>query len=429
MNYRVLALGVVAGFLIALAPSCGGATCGPANCKGCCDANKKCVDPGNTNQTCGASGNACKACLANETCQAGQCTAGSGGGSGGGGGGSGGGSGGGGGTSTCDSSTCPNGCCSQGLCLPGNAQANCGSGGQACSDCNATTGATCVNKSCQVVDAGSSGNIGEPCNGPADCPGVPTGGQGGPTICKKNQFVLTPTGVVTGTPYQDGYCTRRCYSGTQCGTGYRCGFFMGFAGEAENVCYKGCSAQTDCRAGYICLGPIYNDAPQNLCVPANLPDGGWAEFDAGPEVADGVIGKDCGSNADCQGTSAYGRCNKGTLPDGGPSGFGTGYCTADCTMTAEDSFCGTSDGGTFCTAIAFADGANGPLVTWECRKGCGGDPDGGCKAGYSCGNDVFSQKICEVNCDNTPNVCGSQGCFNSWGCFSSTCNATTHTCQ
>jgi hypothetical protein len=258
---------------------------------------------------------------------------------------------------------------------------------------------------------------------------------GGPAICQKVEVQILPgaTTASPGAPYVGGYCTRQCYASDQCGTGNRCGFYGGFWGEALNLCYKGCDVDTDCRAGYVCL-PVASSSPSGLCVPSNLPDGGLTVFDAGTPPAHGTVGKDCATDSECQTETLYGSCLKGTLPDGGMSGFGTGECVVDCTMTVDDAWCNGQaefdavDGGARCDAIAVNDQSGAPLVIWECKKGCTTNTD--CKAGYHCTADGFGDNVCEPNCDNAGAAasCGTGGCLTSWGCFTATCNTTTHDC-
>jgi hypothetical protein len=165
---RLVLVGVGAGVLFMMAPSCSGSkpppvTCSSDNCTGCCDDSNSCND-GNTTAACGSAGVTCQQCSSNQVCvtdgsDAGanyQCRiGGTGGGSGGGletGGGAGGGSamgGGNGGGSTdggCNATNCANGCCFNGTQCILYAQENfsrCGKAGAACSGCQ-------VGKACQM---------------------------------------------------------------------------------------------------------------------------------------------------------------------------------------------------------------------------------------------------------------------------------------
>lgn len=101
--------------------------CGPANCAGCCAGNT-CVNPP-TAAACGQAGAACKACAANETCQAGACRP----------------------TTTC-ADTCA-GCCQGNTCFGGFLDNRCGSGGAACQNCTGggnTCNTAAVPRTCQA---------------------------------------------------------------------------------------------------------------------------------------------------------------------------------------------------------------------------------------------------------------------------------------
>src|SRR5262249_36148669 len=150
--------------------------------------------------------------------------------------------------------------------------------------------------------------------------------------------------------------TRRCDSDGECGDGNFCAFYLGNLGEATNICTKGCAQDADCRTGYICVG--IDSAGDGICLPATASDGGLAEFDAGPGIAPATLGKDCMADTDCQTETGYGICRKpmGLQADGGmgPTGFQSGFCTADCTMAVSDGWCmggnmdQGGDGGAFC---------------------------------------------------------------------------------
>ena len=91
----------------------GGPTCGPANCRGCCDGNT-CM-PGTDATLCGQGGLACRACGPGGACNAGTCS-----------------------NPACGPANCP-GCCNGDQCLAGFTNRSCGSGGAACADCFATS--------------------------------------------------------------------------------------------------------------------------------------------------------------------------------------------------------------------------------------------------------------------------------------------------
>jgi hypothetical protein len=287
--------------------------------------------------------------------------------------------------------------------------------------------------------------VGDTCTSDGDCDGVDvtTNTMGGPAICQKQQTQLFPgaTQAMAGASYPGGYCTRQCYEDTQCGDGNLCGYFGGEWGEALNICYHGCSVDTDCRTGYLCLTVNPNGQPTGVCIPSNLPDGGVAFFDAGTPPTRGTVGKACTADLDCQTGSAYGRCIKSTnAVDGGASGYPDGYCTADCTMAVADSWCmglstaHASDGGAWCLPMLFTDTSNVPFVSWQCIAGCApGGTD--CRAGYDCAaNGLFSTSTstlnsCEPDCTAASDCASSGGCLTSLGCYGLMCDATTHACK
>ena len=427
MNWKAFVLGISLGFAVAVVPACGPASnCGPNNCAGCCniDATGKstCVAaPANTNnQTCGNAGNACTDCTKNTngsvTCNAAtfQCTGGTGGGSGGGsGGGTGGGSGG------CNSSNC-NGCCAGNACIPLNqtSTVNCGANGAACATCGG--GQNCTAGACVTPDGGgSTGGVGDGCNTASDCPNVPTVSGGGPTQCKKNALVLTTSGYVNGYAYPGGFCTRKCTSSTQCGTDGRCMYFLGFMGEAENICVPKCASKA-CRQGYMCVNFGSTTSPFEGCIVAGADGGFMDEFDAGTPATDYVMGSACGSDGQCQ-PPASGECltPNGLLPDGGVSPYQGGSCTADCTMSTFDEWCG-ADGGA-CVPSAFSS-SQGPIVFWTCEAKCNPQATSTCRTGYVC-DQVYTSLpdygICIPNCNNA----------GFGACSSGTCNATSGKCE
>lgn len=114
----------------------GTASCSPASCQGCCQANGVCAS-GTNNASCGSGGEQCQLCSAGNCNAQGQCVAGQGGGGGATGGGGGGAmGGGGGGVGSCSVATCPSGCCTTaGVCITVTSPTRCGGGGNACQSC------------------------------------------------------------------------------------------------------------------------------------------------------------------------------------------------------------------------------------------------------------------------------------------------------
>ncbi|MFT3839394.1 MAG: hypothetical protein QM723_20595 [Myxococcaceae bacterium] len=464
MNYKALTLGAVLGLAAALVPSCGGKTCGPSNCQGCCDASNNCVMT-QTAAACGTAGLVCVDCTkkpATPTCNTGtgQCTSGSAGGGNAGGGSAGGGSAGGGaggggaatgggaggGSATCTGCCTGNGPgaggCAQGTCVGGTQSNNCGSNGVACVNCTTMTPAQVCGgptgaKACMSGAGGGGatdgGQIGSECTTNADCnhesgttPAGVTSGTG--SFCKKTQ-------LLGGATYPGGYCTKRCLDDTTCGSQGFCSWYygLGTTGEADNYCIAKCDANGMCRPGYNCLDFSGGSGTPLLgCLLAGSDGGQFDPYDAGPSGAPGVQGNGCTGDNDCRPPDT-GGCIPEVDDGGSMTGFPGGECSADCTMHPTNAFCGT---GAICapTALDLQDGL-GYFVDWQCQGKCweladggqglydGGTPQFSCRSGYHC-REVFTDHSggCESNCDNP----GNPGC-NTAGGFS--CDPNTHACM
>jgi hypothetical protein len=293
------------------------------------------------------------------------------------------------------------------------------------------TGATplCSNGQCVAADAGAG--IGDPCTADTDCAGISlTAGDnnnGNVAFCKKNALDVTAAQGL-GVAYTGGYCTKRCgTTGEETNTASSCGlpkadcsFFLGDLGEADNACFKTCTASSQCRADYFCLtgAGAHNTG---LCMPRTLltalPDAGLALLgvDAGPGFP-GEAGAACAGDTACQ-PPTDGLC----ITEASDAGYVGGACTAQCTASLnDDTWCGT---GGVCTPAIAGNTNTGPLILWFCDRGCGPLGDGGvvgtCRSGYACqGTTRFA--TCQPNCKNSGVTCpGSRP----------TCNATTGLCQ
>ncbi|MFO0663387.1 MAG: hypothetical protein U0174_05520 [Polyangiaceae bacterium] len=175
-------------------------SCSPANCKGCCTSDGKCV--GGVDQVaCGVGGASCKACGAAEACNAGKCEP----------------------SSKCNPTNCTgDSCCFNDECVPGTGDTACGVGGAACQNCAGN------NQTC------SAGKCVAPTCSPATCPNG----------CCQAGFCVTGT--------QDDACGKGGLACNDCSANGRvCG--------AGNVCQVPCNAQTcgngccegnTCRAGF-----------------------------------------------------------------------------------------------------------------------------------------------------------------------------------
>lgn len=382
MNYKALAAGAVLGFLMAVAPACGGGEekCGTNNCAGCCGADGKCVETGTqTVQACGSSGIACVACAANQTCNNGACTAvtnpkpdG--------------------GTSSC-AQTCA-GCCittatGSEICLPGSETTNCGSAGSACQQC--TTSQICSNtgsgNACNTPGAG----LGSACTDVSACSTLGAGAE-----CR------TTTADST-IQYAGGYCTKGCASNADCGDAGFCGpigFNLPDGGfdplyEDDAICMSYCSATTGegCRAGYTCVLIAQSTA---VCI-------------LDPAAPDNKMGAPCTDEAQCAFPPNTGFCISGTSADGGPSGWPGGACSADC-FGKPAGYCGS-------TAVCVGWSATEAYCFDKCST-----PDqgrGDCRQDWTCyGLGGSTDGVCFPACDTPGNGCNT----------GSTCDTVTGYC-
>lgn len=252
MISRVLVLGAVCGFLLALAPSCGQVEpvrCQPSNCNGCCDESGTCRS-GTELEACGVLGTACAACAADQSCGEGTCQGGAK---------SDAGTGGDGGTNppadagVCDPSTCT-GCCDNGKCVGGNDSSACGTGGNACTAC--PTGESCSAGACITG-----------CNGCLDAAGNCLAGTSD-TACGAAGSVCTA--CFSDQVCEAGACLSTSCSASNCNgccDGKTCVTQTGDAqcGAGGQAC-QSCQGGATCQMGQ-CVGPTPPDA-------GTLPDAG-----------------------------------------------------------------------------------------------------------------------------------------------------------
>lgn len=382
-SFRALAMGAFIGFVAAMVPSCVPATCDANTCAGCCDSAKKCVaTPGNqSDATCGAQGNACVDCAkSGKTCSGTtfSCVGGAGGGTGG---------------------NCLGCLTANGDCAPGVTDAICGTNGAACEAC--ASGQSCVGGSC-----GTGASVGAGCTSDTDCGLAQTALDRQYQIrgfCKKESLDLLGQG---GFAYPAGYCTKRCaFEDNSCGAGNVCVYLLGFIGEYENQCMKLCTDTPDCRGGYGCVSL---DSSTKVCLPFRADGGLPLVVDAGPGFP-AAAGPACATAAQCRPPSS-GFCFLESLSDGGPSGFAGGACSADCGAVAylasANEWCGT---GGVCNPYGFSTNEGlGPIVLWQCDRGCGAGWDAGCRSGYVCDPATVGPGACVPDCHN-PGVRCSTG--------------------
>jgi hypothetical protein len=116
-----------------------------------------------------------------------------------------------------------------------------------------------------------------------------------------------------------GYCTMDCDTDSLCGATGECAVP---SGESAGECLARCSAASDCRDGYLCIGGSTSVGfdVSGTCQPRP----------ATGHVPDGVVGRACGTAVDCQGA----ECAR-TSPLG--TDFSGNYCTARC---LDDTACG-----------------------------------------------------------------------------------------
>jgi hypothetical protein len=404
-------------------PDGGDAGCSLQNCYGCCDSSGECV-LGQDQNACGASGAACAACDAGQTCDplagtdaGGQCD------------------------SPCNASNCP-GCCSGGVCaFDGMQNPNaCGVNGADCVSCDGGScsqgfcvscgpgcagccfGTNCIepaqqsdtlcgtggvfcaacssNQTCNFGSCTANTNVGDPCTQPFDCTAL-----GSFALCQ-----LT-TGTVV---YLGGYCTVDCSfatgTGGVCPGSSTCTDLGGKFGEINTLCIGPCNAPpVSCREpGYACYALDFADS------------GCWLD----PPAPDGLEGTPCAADPSCQQATGPGEgyCVRSTLVDGGPSGFPGGMCSADCTgwlsagQPVGDFYCG--DGGA-CVTLDDA----GLVAT--CFQGClhpfaGQDS---CRSGYVCRPRPGASGYCSPNCTDPGAPCpsGTSCAGGGYCCDAGTC--------
>jgi hypothetical protein len=375
-------------------------SCTAENCTGCCDQASNC-QLGTQTTVCGSGGSSCQNCSAEgfTSCAGNACVT---------------------PVPVCDPSTCPNGCCemasNEPLCVDGSENISCGSGGQACQNCQGTGDVCSAARQCVT-----------PTCGPGNCSGC----------CFGNQCIPGTSQNACGTGGQ------QCMN---CGPGGTCG-------GGSCIMMTGCGPQncTGCCQGDACIignpqGAACGQGGQEcfICPPPSVcgesfcieppPDGGAC----GPETCGGC----CDPFGNCQTGENFGACGQGgqlcqvcpptfsctfgfcepPLPDAGICGpqncsgccDGNGVCQNGNTLND----CGT--GGSQCnicppTATCTVAGVcQGQSCSAANCSGCC-DPSNFCEGGFldtACGSAGAACSDCTQSngtCDTaaTPRVCST----------------------
>ncbi len=394
--------------------SCGSTLCNPGNCpNGCCQGNV-CVQPQSQSAVnCGKGGAACVVCAAGQTCSSGACVA-----------------------QGCGPQTCM-GCCSLGSCTRGMDVFACGTGGQACVACPA--GSSCVNGTCQGCSPTTCpngccqfgfcqpGNLGSACGAMGgQCQTCPAG-----TMCQMQRCVPVTPPVAVGSPcttdpdcaslgmgaickrftstfnaaYLGGYCTLRCGPGQACPTGSSCGGAPA-VGENDNICLQNCSSANGCRMpGYACYS--FGALGFNACWIFPTPTLG----DAGtpPPVDAGVgraVGAACTADSQCQ-PPGNAFCLPPTFA-GFNTGYLGGYCSRDCSATSA------CPAGSLCISESL--GPGGTFMTCKTICSTPGLGQGTCRPNYVCQPNAAGAGWCGPRCNNSSVPCpNGTMCNNSTG--------------
>ncbi len=214
------------------------------------------------------------------------------------------------------------------------------------------------------------------------------------------------------TGWKDGTCARPCPEGP-CEAGFGCTLL----GE-QRFCLPACTADADCREGYLCSDSL------DVCLP-DCREG----FDCGegyvcdegrcavPEHEGAALGEPCAAPLDC----ASGVC-LAEVQDGEPSGWTGGTCAVPCDKSAcpEASTCVPLDGEAWCLTSCDAETAcREGYVCYEETGAC--LPE--CGAGFHCGDGFRCAG--DGRCD--PPATGSAGvgagCDAPYACASGACLA------
>jgi hypothetical protein len=169
--------------------------------------------------------------------------------------------------------------------------------------------------------------------------------------CPGGTCAAVPEHAAAASRESSGYCTRACEATAECGRDGMCA-----GGSAGRQCFATCREQSECRDGFVCTGGVLGAriSLSGACRPKRQPD----------QLADGVAGGACTSDAECSGGECASENLLGTSYPGN-------YCSARC---YEDAHCG--QGGVCLWTHASSDPG-------YCLQRCSGDAD--CKReDYGC---------------------------------------------
>ncbi|MFH1435331.1 MAG: hypothetical protein ABIJ56_06410 [Pseudomonadota bacterium] len=105
----------------------------------------------------------------------------------------------------------------------------------------------------------SVGLTGDPCATPAQCSCVPS---------SSRECLATISGYLT---FPGGYCSARCTSPTECGSGAQCAEVV----TGASTCLKVCTSASQCRMaeGYACTRIPMSSDTRTYCLPSMESDG------------------------------------------------------------------------------------------------------------------------------------------------------------
>ncbi|MFH1437260.1 MAG: hypothetical protein ABIJ56_16245 [Pseudomonadota bacterium] len=103
------------------------------------------------------------------------------------------------------------------------------------------------------------GLTGDPCSSPTACACVPSSAR---------ECLTTLSGYIT---FPGGYCSARCTTPADCGTGANCAEIT----TGTRYCLKVCSSASQCRMaeGYTCTQIPMSSDTRTYCLPQGSPDG------------------------------------------------------------------------------------------------------------------------------------------------------------